>query len=80
MRVTSTSMTVVSWAEVCSDSTMRVAISLRRRDIFSVVPRLADTDAGTHLAFGESSARWVLAATVLGPAVPEISRQRLHLG
>ena len=40
MRVTSTSTTVVSCAETCSDSTMRRAIVLRRRDIFSVVPRL----------------------------------------
>ena len=37
--VTSTSTTVVSWAEVCSDSTIRRAISCRARDIRSVLPR-----------------------------------------
>src|SRR5215470_15291189 len=37
--VTSASTTVVSWAEVCSDSTMRRAMSCRARDIRSVVPR-----------------------------------------
>ena len=36
IRVTSASTTVVSWAETCSDSTMRSAITLRRRVIFSV--------------------------------------------
>ena len=39
--VTSTSTTVVSWADTCSDSTMRWAMTRRRRVIFSVVPRLA---------------------------------------
>ena len=39
MRVTSTSTTVVSWAETCSDSTIRRAMVLRSRVIFSVVPR-----------------------------------------
>ena len=45
MRVTSTSTTVVSWAETCSDSTIRRAIVLRSRDIFSVVPRLRGSTA-----------------------------------
>ncbi len=36
IRVTSASTTVVSWADTCSDSTMRSAITLRRRVIFSV--------------------------------------------
>ena len=40
MRVTSTSTTVVSWAETWSDSTIRRAIVLRSRVIFSVVPVL----------------------------------------
>ena len=40
----STSTTVVSWALVCSDSIIRVAMTLRSRLIFSVVPR---RDAGT---------------------------------
>ncbi len=42
-RVTSTSTTVVSWADTCRDSTMRWAITLRSRVIFSRVPRLVDT-------------------------------------
>ena len=37
--VTSTSTTVVSWALTCSDSTIRLAITLRSRDIGSVLPR-----------------------------------------
>src|SRR6476659_4943361 len=37
--VTSTSTTVVSWAETCSDSTIRLAITLRSRVIGSVLPR-----------------------------------------
>ena len=41
--VTSTSTTVVSCAETCSDSTIRWAMTLRSRDIFSVVPRSAAT-------------------------------------
>ena len=43
--VRSTSTTVVSWAETCSDSTMRCAMTLRSRDIFSRVPRLSETAA-----------------------------------
>ena len=39
IRVTSASTTVVSWALTCSDSTMRRAMTARRRDIFSVRPR-----------------------------------------
>ena len=43
MAVTSASTTVVSWAEVCSDSTMRWAMTCRARDIRSVVPRRLDS-------------------------------------
>ena len=39
MSVRSTSTVAVSWAETCSDSTIRLAMVLRSRDIFSVVPR-----------------------------------------
>src|SRR5690349_22443304 len=46
IRVTSTSMTVVSWAEVCNEETIRWAITLRNRLIFSVVPRRAETAMG----------------------------------
>src|SRR6478735_5311753 len=42
MLVTSTSTTWVSWAEVCSDSRIRSAMILRRREIFSVLPRSGD--------------------------------------
>ena len=42
--VRSTSTTVVSCADTCSDSTIRDAITLRSRDIFSVVPRCGATD------------------------------------
>ena len=41
--VTSTSMTVVNCALTCNDSTMRAAITLRRRDIVTVVPRSGET-------------------------------------
>ena len=52
IRVTSTSMTVVNCAEVCSDSTMRSAMTLRSRDIFSVRPRSADGAAAAVAAAG----------------------------
>ena len=47
--VTSASTTVVSWADVCRDSTIRWAITWRGRDIRWVVPRSADgrSPAGT---------------------------------
>ena len=38
MRVTSTSCTVVSWADTRSDSVIRCAITCRSRGIFTVVP------------------------------------------
>src|SRR4249919_452017 len=44
--VTSASTTVVSWAEVCSDSTMRRAMTWRARDMRSVVPRRVDGTMG----------------------------------
>ena len=43
MAVTSASTTVVSCAEVCSDSIMRWAMTCRARDIRSVVPRRLDS-------------------------------------
>jgi hypothetical protein len=46
IRVRSTSTTVVSWADTCRDSTMRVAMTLRSRDIFSLVPRSGEAAAG----------------------------------
>src|SRR5229473_1888779 len=46
MAVTSASTTVVSCAEVCSDSTMRRAINCRARDIGSVVPRSLEGSTG----------------------------------
>ena len=55
--VTSTSTTVVSCADVCSDSTMRWAMSRRSRVIFSVVPRLADSDAATPWPRGRRGGR-----------------------
>ena len=36
-------MTVVSCALTCRDSTIRAAITLRSRDIFTVVPRSGET-------------------------------------
>src|SRR3954463_13353663 len=54
--VTSTSITVVSWALTCSDSTIRWAITLRSRVIGSVLPRNGDglgaPAAGAHRAAG----------------------------
>src|SRR2546423_15003627 len=58
--VTSASTTVVSWAEVCSDSTMRRAMTWRARDMRSVVPRRLD---GT-------TARAEAAAAAGGAGVP----------
>ena len=60
--VTSASTTVVSWAEVCSDSTIRCAMTCRARDIRSVVPRrLEGTMAGRGRPaswLGRSRAPW----------------------
>src|SRR5215217_2996809 len=39
IRVTSASTTVVSWALISRDSTIRFAMTVRSRDIFSVRPR-----------------------------------------
>src|SRR5919199_2886420 len=39
IRVTSASTTVVSWALISRDSTIRLAMTVRSRDIFSVRPR-----------------------------------------
>ena len=47
-RVTSTSTTVVSWAEVLRELIMRSAMTWRRRLIFSVLPR--SVVSGTTLA------------------------------
>ena len=47
MAVTSASTTVVSWAETCSDSTIRCAMTWRGLDIRWVVPRSEEgTTAG----------------------------------
>ena len=50
--VRSTSTVAVSCAETCSDSTIRLAMVLRSRDIFSDVPRseLGAADAAGALA------------------------------
>ena len=66
MRVTSTSTTVVSWAEVCSDSIMRVAMTWRRRLIFWVVPRTSVSTAG--LAEGLAAAAGAAGAAATGAA------------
>src|SRR6478609_1693752 len=56
--VRSTSTTVVSCAETWSDSTMRAAITLRSRLIFSRVPRFGETapEAADALAAGAAGA------------------------
>src|SRR6056297_585646 len=56
IRVTSTSTTVVNCALVCSDSTMRSAITRRNRLIFSVRPRSADGSLGATVAAGTAGA------------------------
>ena len=56
--VRSTSTTVVSWAETCSDSTIRVAMTLRSRVIFSRVPRLAETRSRRSAAPPAARRRW----------------------
>src|SRR3954468_15820611 len=43
IRVTSASTTVVSCALISSDSTIRLAMTVRSRDIFSVRPRRAES-------------------------------------
>ena len=56
--MTSTSTTVVSWAETCSDSTMRRAIVLRSRVIFSVVPRFGESAAGAPARAPTAAGAW----------------------
>jgi hypothetical protein len=63
--VRSTSTVAVSWAETCSDSTIRLAIVLRNRDIFSVVPRSELASAGAAAATGRAASA---AGTGLGSA------------
>ncbi len=67
IEVTSTSTTVVSWAAVCSDSTIRVAITLRSRDIFSVLPR-SGLGAGTPVDWPAGSAAGASAQRRCGSA------------
>ncbi len=57
--VTSASTTVVSWAEVCSDSTIRRAMSCRARDSRSVVPRSVDGSIALAGAAGAGAAAWL---------------------
>src|SRR3984885_2578737 len=68
--VTSASTTVVSWAEVCSDSTMRCAMTWRDRDSFSVLPRRLDgTIAGRPVsAAGAGPALAAAAGAAAGAA------------
>src|SRR4051794_14245975 len=60
IRVTSASTTVVSWALISSDSTIRLAMTVRSRDIFSVRPRRAESGVaageGVFDAAGEAAA------------------------
>ena len=62
MFVTSTSTTWVSWAEVCSDSSIRSEMILRSRETFSVVPRSGE-------GVMDAAAGWVEAAAA-GAAPP----------
>ncbi len=41
---------MVSWADTCSDSTIRFAITLRSRVIFSVLPRSGLGETGADLS------------------------------
>ena len=66
--MTSTSTTEVSWAEVSSDSRMRLAMTLRRRDIFSVVPRSGETSTGAALAGAAGAAGAACAAAAFSAA------------
>src|SRR4051812_50164894 len=52
MRVTSTSCTVVSWAETRSDSLIRWAMTWRRRGILTVVPGCGPSALGLATAAG----------------------------
>ena len=54
--VTSTSITVVNWALTCSDSTILTAITLRRRDIFTLVPRSGETETAAALVVAGADA------------------------
>ena len=64
--VTSASTTVVSCAEICSDSTIRLAMTWRGRDIRWVVPRSAD--AATAGRLGAAGAAGTPAGAAAGAA------------
>src|SRR6056297_1233989 len=66
IRVTSTSTTVVNCALVCSDSTMRSAITRRRRLIFSVRPRSGDGSLDGAAALAALGALGALGALCAG--------------
>src|ERR1700760_5000122 len=66
--VTSASTTVVSWAEVCSDSTMRLAMTWRGRDIRSVVPRSEDGTMAGRDGAADGADGWAAAGAPAGAA------------
>ena len=66
--VTSTSSTLVSCADTCSDSTMRAAMTLRNRLIFSVVPRFGETLTWTVEAAGPGALAGAGATTTVAAA------------
>ena len=74
--VTSTSITVVNCALTCRDSTMRAAITLRRRDIVTVVPRRGDTAiVGANVRGAELTGAAATGADFLGAASSTSSRR-----
>src|SRR3954447_5659352 len=73
--VTSTSTTVVSWALTRSDSTIRWAITLRSRDIGSVLPRNGDGIGAPGVAAAGAGAvvGWAAAAAAAAGWVGVVS-------
>src|SRR5690606_4726024 len=77
--VTSTSTTVVSWADVLSDSTARDATTLRRRLIGCVVPRSGDVSSTVDgAAAGAAAACAVGAAAGVDFAAASTSSLRMR--
>ena len=83
--MTSTSITVVNWAEIFSDSTIRSAITLRNLVIVTEVPRSGETAIGVFGAdevvayeAGAFEITWADGAEAAAGAAAKISSLRIR--
>ena len=78
--VTSTSITVVNCADTARDSTIRAAITLRSRDIVTVVPRSGEVATGADVrdADGADGAADATGVTAVCLAAASTSSRRIR--